>query len=104
MARLYPFRALRPKPEVAAQVAAVPYDVVSVDEAKAMADGNPLSFLRVSRPELELPAGTDPYSDAVYERAEKNFTALTGSSFVVEDEPSVYFYRLRMREFELKRG
>jgi len=96
MARLYPFRALRPKPEVAAQVAAVPYDVVSVDEAKAMADGNPLSFLRVSRPELELPAGTDPYSDAVYERAEKNFTALTGSSFVVEDEPSVYFYRLRM--------
>ena len=96
MARLYPFRALRPKPEVAAQVAAVPYDVVSVDEAKALADGNPLSFLRVSRPELELPAGTDPYSDAVYERAEKNFTSLTASSFVVEDEPSVYFYRLRM--------
>jgi uncharacterized protein (DUF1015 family) len=96
MARLYPFRALRPKPEVAAQVAAVPYDVVSVDEARAQADGNPLSFLRVSRPELELPAGTDPYSDAVYERAGKNFTALKASSLVVEDEPSLYFYRLRM--------
>jgi uncharacterized protein (DUF1015 family) len=96
MARLYPFRALRPKPEVAPQVAAVPYDVVSVDEAKALADGNPLSFLRVSRPELELPAGTDPYSDAVYERAAKNFAALKASAFVVEDEPSLYFYRLRM--------
>jgi len=96
MARLYPFRALRPKPEVAAQVAAVPYDVVTVDEAKGLADGNPLSFLRVSRPELELPPGTDPYSDAVYERAAKNFNALKASSFVIEDEPCVYFYRLRM--------
>jgi uncharacterized protein (DUF1015 family) len=96
MARLYPFRALRPKPEFAPQVAAVPYDVVSVDEAKALVDGNPLSFLRVSRPELELPAGTDPYSDAVYERAAKNFVALKASAFVVEDEPSVYFYRLQM--------
>jgi uncharacterized protein (DUF1015 family) len=96
MARLYPFRALRPKPEVAPQVAAVPYDVVSVDEARALADGNPLSFLRVSRPELELPAGTDPYSDSVYERAAKNFAALKASAFVVEDEPSVYFYRLQM--------
>ena len=96
MARLYPFRALRPRPEVAAQVAAVPYDVVTVDEAKALADGNPLSFLRVSRPELELPAGTDPYSDAVYERAATNFATLKARSFVVENEPSVYFYRLRM--------
>jgi uncharacterized protein (DUF1015 family) len=96
MARLYPFRALRPRPEAAAQVAAVPYDVVTVDEAKALADGNPLSFLRVSRPELELPGGTDPYSDAVYARAAKNFATLKASSFVVEDEPSVYFYRLRM--------
>jgi uncharacterized protein (DUF1015 family) len=96
MARLYPFRALRPKPEVAAQVAAVPYDVVSVDEARSLADGNPLSFLRVSRPELELPPGTDPYSDAVYERAAQNFATLKAGSFVVEGEPSVYFYRLRM--------
>lgn len=96
MARLYPFRAMRPKPEVAPQVAAVPYDVVSVDEAKALADGNPLSFLRVSRPELELPAGTDPYSDAVYDRAAKNFAALKANAFVVEAEPSLYFYRLRM--------
>jgi len=74
----------------------VPYDVVSTDEARALADGNPLSFLRVSRAELELPAGTDPYSDAVYQRAAANFEALKKNALVVEDEPSVYFYRLRM--------
>ena len=96
MARLYPFRALRPKPEFAARIAAVPYDVVNVEEARALADGNPLSFLRVSRAELELPGGTDPYSDGVYRRAAENFAKLRSSALVVEDEPSVYFYRLRM--------
>ena len=96
MARLYPFRALRPKPELAARIAAVPYDVVNVEEAKSLADGNPLSFLRVSRAELELPPGTDPYADAVYDRAVQNFSTLRSSSLVFEDEPSAYFYRLRM--------
>ena len=96
MARLQPFRALRPKPSDAAGIAAVPYDVVSTDEARALAGDNPLSFLRVSRPELELPPGTDPYSAAVYQRAAWNFENLKRSSFVIEDEPSVYFYRLRM--------
>src|SRR5882672_7835529 len=96
MARLHPFRALRPKPDLAASIAAVPYDVVSTEEARAMAEGNPRSFLRVSRAELELADGTDPYADAVYERAERNFAALRESSLVVENEPSVYVYQLRM--------
>jgi uncharacterized protein (DUF1015 family) len=96
MARLYPFRALRPRPDLAARIAAVPYDVVNADEARALADGNALSFLRVSRAELELPPGSDPYSDAVYDRAVENFSKLRASALVVEDEPSVYFYRLRM--------
>src|SRR5437764_7180392 len=96
MATLMPFRALRPKPDEAARIAAVPYDVVTTDEARALADGNPASFLRVSRPELELPAGTNPYADVVYERAVANFKQLMERSLVVEDEPSVYFYRLRM--------
>src|SRR5919201_6276766 len=95
MATLHPFRALRPTPADAAKIAAVPYDVVSTDEARALADGNPISFLRVSRPELELPDGTNPYADAVYERASANFKKLTERSLVVEEEPSVYFYRLR---------
>jgi uncharacterized protein (DUF1015 family) len=96
MAKLHPFRALRPKPEVASRIAAVPYDVVSTGEARALADGNPLSFLRISRAELELPPSTDPYSDAVYERAARNFETLRHSSLTIEDEPSVYLYRLRM--------
>jgi uncharacterized protein (DUF1015 family) len=98
MATLYPFRALRPKSADAATIAAVPYDVVSTDEARALAEGNPLSFLRVSRAELELPAGHDPYAAAVYERAAKNFASLRGKALIVEDEPSVYFYRLTMGE------
>ena len=96
MATLIPFRALRPTPADAAQIAAVPYDVVSTDEARALAEGNPLSFLRVSRAELELPDDTDPYSDAVYARAVDNFRMLKDASLVAEDEPSVYFYRLQM--------
>ncbi|MDR1989699.1 MAG: DUF1015 family protein [Acidobacteriaceae bacterium] len=100
MATLYPFRALRPRPSDAADIAAVPYDVVNTEEARALAAGNPKSFLRVSRPELEMPDDTDPYSPAVYERAVSNFAALRKSSLVIEDEPSVYFYRLRMGEHE----
>ena len=96
MATLYPFRALRPNADTASRIAAVPYDVVSTEEARALAEGNPQSFLRVSRAELELPAGSDPYADAVYLRAADNFAALRKSALVVEDEPSVYLYRLQM--------
>jgi uncharacterized protein (DUF1015 family) len=96
MAKLFPFRALRPRPDAAARIAAVPYDVVSTAEARALADGNPLSFLRVSRAELDLPPSTDPYSDAVYERAAQNFETLRHSALTLEAEPSLYLYRLRM--------
>src|SRR4051812_32136820 len=96
MAKLYPFRALRPKPEFAAQIAAVPYDVVNTEEARAQAARNPRSFLHVSRAEIDLPDQTNPYADAVYDRAVANFRGLRAASMVVEDEPSVYFYRLAM--------
>lgn len=97
MAILHPFRALRPRPEQAAAVAAVPYDVVSASEARAMAAGRPLSFLHVSRAEIDLPADTDPYAPVVYETAVCNFERLrTEAPLVQEATPSVYFYRLRM--------
>src|SRR5437764_12120297 len=96
MAAVYPFRALRPHASDAALIASVPYDVVNTDEARALADDNPLSFLRVSRAELELPANTDPYSAAVYDRAARNFARLTEAALVVEDEACIYLYRLRM--------
>jgi uncharacterized protein (DUF1015 family) len=96
MATLIPFRALRPRPVDAARIAAVPYDVVNTDEARALADGNPLSFLRVSRAEIELPPTVDPYSDEVYRRAAENFAKLKACAYELEAEPSLYVYRLRM--------
>src|SRR5215510_1481723 len=100
MARLFPFRALRPRPSDAPRIAAVPYDVVTTEEARALADGNPLSFLHVSRAEIDLPAGTDPYSDAVYNRAAKSFEALKKDALTTDEEPSLYFYRLTMGAHE----
>ena len=96
---LRPFRALRPRPADAARIAAVPYDVVDTEEARALASGNALSFLHVSRAEIDLPPGTDPHADAVYDRAVENFTALR-RSLVIEDAPSVYAYRLRAGQHE----
>jgi uncharacterized protein (DUF1015 family) len=96
MASLHPFRALRPTPPAAATVSSVPYDVVSVDEARQLAAGNPVSFLHVTRSEIDLPPGTDPYAADVYELARQNLAALRAQApLVVEDSPSVYFYRLR---------
>jgi uncharacterized protein (DUF1015 family) len=100
MALLYPFRALRPRPSEAAQIAAVPYDVVSTEEARALARDNALSFLRVSRAEIELDAASDAYSAAVYARAAQNFARLRQQSLVLEDEPCLYVYRLRMGSHE----
>ena len=96
MATLHPFNALRPDAANAPRIAAVPYDVVSTDEARTLADGNPLSFLHVSRAEIDLPAGTDPYADAVYQKAADSFAALRTNALVVEADASVYFYRLQM--------
>jgi uncharacterized protein (DUF1015 family) len=95
MATLCPFPAVRPRPDVAARIAAVPYDVVSADEARQLAQHEPLSFLHVSRAEIDLPAGTDPYSEAVYGRAVRNYAALKERA-LVEDRPGIYVYRLTM--------
>jgi uncharacterized protein (DUF1015 family) len=97
MATIRAFRAQRPPTDKAAQVSAVPYDVVSTAEARALAADNPLSFLRVSRPELELPDDTNSYADEVYQRAAENFEKLkTAAPLIVEDVPSLYVYRLQM--------
>jgi uncharacterized protein (DUF1015 family) len=97
MAVITPFRALRPTPASASAVAAVPYDVVNTDEARTLAAGNPLSFLHVSRAEIDLPPDTNPYDDAVYAKAVENFAALKAQApLVLEDAPSLYVYRLRM--------
>lgn len=97
MSQLMPFRALRPAPAVASRVASVPYDVVNTDEARALAVAEPLSFLRVTRSEVDLPADTNPYADAVYAQAVVNFENLKRTApMLIDDEPSLYFYRLTM--------
>ena len=97
MAVIRPFRALRPRPEQAQTVASVPYDVVNTEEARALAEGNSLSFLHVSRPEIDLPPGTNLYSDTVYRKAVENFEQLIARCpLEQEGEPSLYLYRLIM--------
>jgi uncharacterized protein (DUF1015 family) len=97
VAAIYPFRALRPPAEKVAEVAAVPYDVVNTEEARALASANPSSFLHVSRPEIDLPEGTNVYADEVYEKARENFEAMRGDGTLVEeDAPALYVYRLVM--------
>jgi uncharacterized protein (DUF1015 family) len=97
VAVIRPFRALRPPAERAQAVASVPYDVVNTEEARALANGNDLSFLHVSRPEIDLPGGTDIHSDAVYRKAVENFEKLIATCPLEnEAEPSLYLYRLIM--------
>ena len=101
MATIHPFRALRPVPASAAAVSSVPYDVVSTEEARALARNKPLSFLRVTRSEIDLPPDADPYAARVYQRARENFAKLRDTApLVTEDTPSLYFYRLRMGSHE----
>jgi len=94
MATLKPFAAHRPKPELAARICELPYDVMSSEEARAMAAGNPLSFLHVSKPEIDLPPGTDLYSPAVYAKGKENFARLIADGALFQDsQPCFYLYR-----------
>lgn len=99
MAVIHPFRALYPPTERVARVASPPYDVINTIEARAMAADNPLSFLHVSRPEIDLPENTDIYSAQVYARAEENFRRLIEQCpLQMDDNPNIYIYQLRMGE------
>lgn len=89
MATIAPFRAVRPRPELAGQVAAPPYDVVSLEEARKLAEGNPYSFLRISRAELELSEGVDPYSTEVYERGAANLQNLIQQGILEQEKQSL---------------
>jgi uncharacterized protein (DUF1015 family) len=94
MATLKPFAALRPQPGLAAQICELPYDVMSSDEAREIARGNPLSFLHVSKPEIDLPPGTDLYSPEVYAQGRENFQKLIAQGALkVDSQPNFYLYR-----------
>jgi uncharacterized protein (DUF1015 family) len=99
VAAIYPFRALRPPRARVAEVASVPYDVVNTDEARALAADNTLSFLHVTRPEIDLPEGANLYADETYAKARENFERLRREAPLEEEsEPSLYLYRLVMGE------
>ena len=92
-----PFRAIRPSPHVAHSVASRPYDVLDSNEAKTEAAGNEHSFLRVIKPEIDLPESTDLYSDEVYVKGKETFLKMIeNGTFVSDTEPSFYVYRLTM--------
>src|SRR6201987_6089700 len=94
MATVKPFAALRPKPELAARICELPYDVMSSEEAREMAAGNPLSFLHVSKPEIDLPPGTNLYAPEVYARGRENFQKLIAQGALRQDaRPCFYLYR-----------
>ena len=94
-----PFAALRPVPDLAAEVVAPPYDVVSTNEAIALAEDKPWSFLHISKPEIDLPLGIDIYSDAVYEKARENFNRMIDDGILKRDEQDYYYiYRLKMAD------
>ena len=95
--KIHPFAAVRPNVKDAALVASVPYDVVDTEEARALAAGNPKSFLHVSRPEIDLPAGTDCSSPEAYAQARKALDALIANGTLVRDgEAKFYAYRQTM--------
>jgi uncharacterized protein (DUF1015 family) len=97
MAIIKPFLALRPKPELATQVASRPYDVLNSEEARAEANGNPFSFLHVTKPEIDLPDGTDIHSREVYDKAKENLQQLMGNGILLKEErPCYYIYQLIM--------
>lgn len=95
MAIIKPFRALRPHNEYAKDVASRPYDVLNSEEARKEAEGNLLSFLHVTKSEIDLPAGTDIHSQAVYDKAKENLKAFIEKKVLFQDEaPCYYIYEL----------
>ncbi|HHO68000.1 MAG TPA: DUF1015 domain-containing protein [Gammaproteobacteria bacterium] len=97
MSLIRPFRGLRPVPERAADVVAPPYDVLSSEEARERAAGRPWSFLHISKAEIDLPPGTDPYDPAVYAKAAENLHKMVEAGILRRDaQPRYYVYRLTM--------
>ena len=90
-----PFAGLRPAPGRVADVIAPPYDVLNMDEARVRAAGKPWSFLHISKPEIDLPAGTDPYSAAVYAKGRENFRKMLDAG-VLRRDPGPYYYVYRL--------
>jgi len=97
MVTISPFKALRPNAQFAKQIASRPYDVLNSKEAKVEAQGNPSSFLHITKSEIDLPETIDVHSQAVYDKAKENLQAFISRNVLFqEDKPCYYIYRLIM--------
>lgn len=97
MAIIKPFKALKPKKELAEKVASRPYDVLNPEEAKKEAAGNDYSFLRITKSEIDLPEGIDTHSQQVYDKAKTNLeTFIQNGTLFLEEKPCYYIYQLVM--------
>ena len=97
MATIIPFRALRPEPSLAAKLASRPYDVLNSSEARQEANGNPMSFLHITKSEIDLPENMDTHSQEVYDKAKENLQSFIQQHFLIQEEkPCYYIYRLIM--------
>lgn len=95
MSMIYPFRGLRPQPNYTGEVIAPPYDVVSTAEARLLAQDRPWSFLHISKPEIDLADGTDPYAQQVYDKGRENFDRMRDANILTVDaDNSYYLYRI----------
>jgi len=97
MSTIKPFKALRPKPELAKDVASVPYDVINSEEARVLAQGNPISFLHVTKAEIDLEEGIDTHEEIVYQKGKENLEKMIKDGIFFQDEkPCLYIYKLVM--------
>ena len=95
--RIHAYKALRPRADVVAQIAAPPYDTVDTAESAQLAEGNPMSFLHINHSEIDLPAGTNLYADAVYAKAAENLLNFKKNGWLIsEDRPLMYLYAQTM--------
>jgi len=91
-----PFKGLRPKPEFVSKTAAPPYDVLTSQQARDLAQGNPYSFLHISKPEIDLPVDTDPHDESVYQTGKANLERFIKDTILIQDDtPSYYIYRMK---------
>jgi len=97
MVSISPFKALRPEAHLAKQVASRPYDVLNSQEAKVEAQGNPASFLHITKSEIDLPANTDPHAQVVYDKAKENLKAFISRQILFRENKACYYiYELQM--------
>jgi len=104
VAIIKPFKGVRPRPEIASQLASPPYDVLNTEEARAMAAANDVSFLHINKPEIDLPPETDPYDEAVYKKGAENLNQYISSGNLVKDATHCFYIYRQIMDDHIQTG